>query len=72
MLRSAFVIGASGAVGTQLVEALVSSRQFKKILVVGRRQIPLKHEESVVSSISPPRCLARGDVSTVYMVFALD
>lgn len=47
MLRSAFVIGASGAVGTQLVEALVSSRQFKKILVVGRRQIPLKHEESV-------------------------
>ncbi|KAK6022553.1 hypothetical protein OSTOST_11747 [Ostertagia ostertagi] len=44
MLRSAFVVGASGAVGKQLVDALVSSHQFKKVLVVGRREIPLSHE----------------------------
>ncbi|KAK5984238.1 Nucleoside-diphosphate sugar epimerase [Trichostrongylus colubriformis] len=44
MLRSAFVVGASGAVGQQLVDALVSSRQFKKVLVIGRREIPLSHE----------------------------
>ncbi|KAK6049208.1 hypothetical protein COOONC_13287 [Cooperia oncophora] len=44
MLRSAFVVGASGAVGKQLVDALVSSRQFKKILIIGRREIQLNHE----------------------------
>ncbi|VDL64736.1 unnamed protein product [Nippostrongylus brasiliensis] len=44
MLRSAFVLGASGAVGSKLVDALVSSHQFKKIRVIGRREIPLSHE----------------------------
>ncbi|VDM73914.1 unnamed protein product, partial [Strongylus vulgaris] len=48
MLRTAFVLGATGAVGTQLVEALVKSKQFKKIVVIGRRKIP-QENESIVS-----------------------
>ncbi|RCN42049.1 NAD dependent epimerase/dehydratase family protein [Ancylostoma caninum] len=44
MLKSAFVLGATGAVGSQLVEALVKSKQFKRIVIVGRRKIPLENE----------------------------
>ncbi|ETN84866.1 NAD dependent epimerase/dehydratase family protein [Necator americanus] len=44
MLKSAFVLGATGAVGSQLVDALVKSRQFKRIVVVGRRKIPLEND----------------------------
>ncbi|KJH41439.1 hypothetical protein DICVIV_12584 [Dictyocaulus viviparus] len=44
MLKSAFVLGASGAVGTQLVDALLSSKQFKEIRIVSRRELPLNNE----------------------------
>ncbi|XGW08409.1 hypothetical protein V3C99_011048 [Haemonchus contortus] len=41
MSKSAFVIGATGAVGRQLVEALIACNQFKRIVLIGRRRIPL-------------------------------
>ncbi|CAJ0608561.1 unnamed protein product [Cylicocyclus nassatus] len=44
MLKTAFVLGATGAVGTQLVEALLKSKQFKKIVIIGRRKIPQENE----------------------------
>ncbi|KAE9420081.1 hypothetical protein Angca_006740, partial [Angiostrongylus cantonensis] len=43
-MRSAFVVGGSGAVGRQLIDALVSSRQFKEICIITRRELPLNHE----------------------------
>ncbi|KIH45435.1 hypothetical protein ANCDUO_24524, partial [Ancylostoma duodenale] len=51
MLKSAFVLGATGAVGSQLVEALVKSKQFKRIVIVGRRKIPLENESIVRKSV---------------------
>ncbi|KAJ1366220.1 Oxidoreductase htatip2 [Parelaphostrongylus tenuis] len=47
MLRSAFVVGALGAVGKHLIEAFVASHQFKEIRVIGRREIPLNHESII-------------------------
>ncbi|KHJ81858.1 hypothetical protein OESDEN_18453, partial [Oesophagostomum dentatum] len=37
-------LGATGAVGTQLVDALIKSHQFKKIVIIGRRKIPVENE----------------------------
>ncbi|KAK6025290.1 hypothetical protein OSTOST_08819, partial [Ostertagia ostertagi] len=44
MSKSAFVIGGTGAVGRQLIDALVSTHRFRRIVLIGRRRIPLDYD----------------------------
>ena len=39
---SAFIIGHTGAIGKMLVEKLVSECIFKRIVLIGRREIAIK------------------------------
>jgi len=52
MNKTAFVLGYSGQVGSALVQALLSSRIFAKVVLIGRRTVTYEDElyKDVVSS----------------------
>ena len=39
LLKSAFVVGYTGAVGRDVVKALVDSKRFEKVVLIGRRKV---------------------------------
>ena len=43
--RSAFVIGYTGSVGSKLLEQLIDAAIFKKIVLIGRREIKFDKPE---------------------------
>jgi len=42
--KMAFVVGFTGAVGKELVRALLSSRVFAKVVLIGRRTVSYEDE----------------------------
>jgi len=52
MNKTAFVLGYTGQVGSALVQALLSSRIFAKVVLIGRRTVTYEDElyKDVVSS----------------------
>jgi len=52
MNKTAFVLGYTGEVGKALVQALLSSRVFAKVVLIGRRTVTYEDElyKDVVSS----------------------
>ena len=53
MNKTAFVLGYTGEVGKALVQALLSSRVFAKVVLIGRRTVTYEDElyKDVVSSL---------------------
>lgn len=45
--RKAVVLGATGATGRQVLDQLLASPEWEKVVVVGRRSVPQKHEKLV-------------------------
>lgn len=43
---TAFVVGATGAVGKEIVNALANESRFGKVTLIGRRPVPLNPEEN--------------------------
>ena len=47
--KSAFVLGATGEVGKELVKELLKSNVFQKVILIGRREI--KYEDELYKDI---------------------
>lgn len=66
-MKTAIIIGATGLVGTQLVNLLLYDKRFDKIIVFGRRSLGVDHEklkEHIINFDSPEEWqdLVKGDV----------
>lgn len=51
--RSAFVLGYTGEVGKVLVDELNKSKIFKRVVLIGRREVPLSIGPEFVSPTCP-------------------
>ena len=45
LLKSAFVVGYTGATGKELVKELAKSKRFEKIVLIGRRKVEYDNED---------------------------
>lgn len=57
-MKTAIVIGATGLIGKALVQHLLGSAHFSKVVVLGRRSTGVKHpklEEHVINFDAPDR-----------------
>jgi len=73
MNKTAFVLGYTGEVGKELVKALLSSRIFAKVVLIGRRTVTYEDElyKDVVSISFRSVCSYSGPYRAVTMVVIL-
>jgi len=45
LLRSAFVVGYTGATGKDLVKELAKSKKFEQVVLIGRRKVEYEDQE---------------------------
>lgn len=51
-LKTALVIGYTGATGREVVKALVETQRFEKVVLVGRRKVEFKDEPRIEELVS--------------------
>lgn len=49
--KTAFVIGHTGSVGSKLLDALLDAAIFKKIVLIGRRELTFENPERYASCV---------------------
>ncbi len=66
----ALVFGASGLIGSHLVNELLSSSAWEKVIVAGRSELPIKHKKLEQVEVDFSNLGAHGDLFAVDAVFS--